>query len=109
MSDDGPGSSGAEWDDAAEGTLSTLVQMIPANLRPLAEGAARAESEVVAAERGAASVGAEDVVRGWIRTTPPEQRDSLVEVIDDLGFDPELFADELQSEEGWSEEQGSAE
>lgn len=35
-----------------------------------------------------------------IRTTPPEQRDSLVEVIDDLGFEPELFADELQSKEG---------
>lgn len=47
----------------------------------------------------------EDVARGWVRGRPPEQRDSLLEAIDDLGLDPELFADELQSEEGWGEDE----
>ena len=93
-----------EWDQGAERVMSALTGMVPSTLRPLAEAAAREESEAVAADRGAASVAADDVVRGWIRTTPLEQRNGLVEVIDDLGFDPELFADDLQSDEGWSEE-----
>jgi hypothetical protein len=43
-------------------------------------------------------------MRGWIRTTPPEQRDGLVAVIEDLGLEPERYADELESGEGWEEE-----
>ncbi|MGH2451520.1 MAG: hypothetical protein ACRDGE_09675 [Candidatus Limnocylindria bacterium] len=91
------------WSEDAERTLMTLCGMIPSTVRELAETAARDESELAAGDRGAGEVSAEDVVRGWIRTTPPEQRDGLVAVIDDLGFDVELFADDLQSAEGWSE------
>ena len=87
------------WDEGAERILAALTEMVPATVRPLAEAAARDESELVAQDRGAGSVEAEDVVRGWIRTTPADQRDLLVEVIDDLGFDPETFAEELQSVE----------
>ena len=58
----------------------------------------------VASEHGAASVAVDDVVRGWIRTTPPEQRNGLVAVIESLGLEPELYADELESGEGWEEE-----
>ena len=93
-----------EWDQGAEHVMSALTGMVPSTLRPLAEAAAREESEAVASDRGATSVAADDVVRGWIRTTPLDQRNGLVEVIDDLGFDPELFADDLQSDEGWGEE-----
>lgn len=92
------------WTEEAEGTLRVLCAMVPATVRDLAEAAARGESELAAAARGADAVSVEDVVRGWIRTTPPEQRDGLVAIIDDLGFDVELFADDLQSAEGWSEE-----
>lgn len=93
-----------EWSQEAEGTLRALCRMVPETVRELAEAAGREESEVAAGERGGGVVEPEDVVRGWIRTTPPEQRDGLVAVIDDLGFDVELFAEELQSIEGWSEE-----
>lgn len=93
------------WEPAAERVLAALTEMVPATVRPLAESTARDESELAAQDRGAAEVSAHDVVRGWIRTTPPDQRDGLVEVIDDLGFDPELFADDLGSVEGWGEEQ----
>ncbi|MGH2499853.1 MAG: hypothetical protein ACRDF0_07175 [Candidatus Limnocylindria bacterium] len=94
-----------DWDDAAERTLAALCGMVPQTLRELAEAAAREESEGVAGSRGASAVAADDVVRGWIRTTPPEQRDSLVALIEDLGFDPMRFADDLQSGEGWGEEE----
>jgi hypothetical protein len=92
------------WDAHAEGTLRTLADMVPATLRELATAAARDESELVASDRAADEVVVEDVVRGWIRTTPPEQRNGLVAVIDELGFDVEIFADDLQSDEGWSDE-----
>lgn len=90
------------WDNQAERTLRTLADMVPATLRELATAAARDESELVASDRAADEVLVEDVIRGWIRTTPPEQRNGLVAVIDELGFDVELFAEDLQSDEGWS-------
>ena len=93
------------WDNQAERTLRTLADMVPATLRELATAAARDESELVASDRAGDEVMVEDVVRAWIRTTPPEQRNGLVAVIDELGFDVELFADELQSDEGWSDEE----
>ena len=93
-----------EWDESAEGVLATLCGMVPETIRELARSAAHDESEAVASERGAASVNVDDVVRGWIRTTPPEQRNGLVAVIDSLGLEPELYADELESGEGWEEE-----
>jgi uncharacterized protein DUF2621 len=91
------------WDDAAERILASLVDMVPETLRELARSTARDESELAAQERGVDEVAAEDVVRGWIRTTPPEQRDGLVEVIDSLGFEPEVFASDLESAEGWED------
>ncbi|HEV8535340.1 MAG TPA: hypothetical protein VGR87_06405 [Candidatus Limnocylindria bacterium] len=91
------------WEDAAEGVLATLCRMVPETIRELAQAAARDQAEAVASDRGAPSVGVDDVVRGWIRTTPPEQRNGLVAVIESLGFEPELFADELESGEGWEE------
>ncbi len=96
------------WDDNAERTLRSLADMVPATLRELATAAARDESELVASDHESEEVMTEDVVRGWIRTTPPEQRNGLVEVIDSLGFDVELFADDLQSAEGWSDEDEGA-
>lgn len=92
------------WDDNAERTLRALTEMVPATLRDLAGSAARDESELVASDRAGDEVTVADVVRGWIRTTPPEQRNGLVAVIDELGFDAELFADDLQSDEGWPDE-----
>jgi uncharacterized protein DUF2621 len=93
-----------EWDDSAEGVLATLCRMVPETVRELARASAHDESEAVASERGGATVSVDDVVRGWIRTTPPEQRDGLVAVIEDLGLEPERYADELESGEGWEEE-----
>jgi hypothetical protein len=91
------------WDNQAERTLRTLADMVPATVRELATASARDESELVASDRAGEEVTVADVVRGWIRTTPPEQRNGLVAVIDGLGFDVELFADDLQSDEGWSD------
>ena len=93
------------WEESAEGVLATLCRMVPETLRELAKSAARDESELVASERDSATVGIDDVVRGWIRTTPPEQRNSLVAVIEDLGLEPERYAEELESGEGWEDEQ----
>ena len=46
----------------------------------------------------------DDVIRGWIHTTPPEQRNGLVAVIESIGLEPEIYENELQSDEGWEEE-----
>ena len=92
------------WEPAAEGTLTSLVDMVPQTIRELARSTGRDEAELAAQERGADTVEGEDVIRGWVRTTPPEQRDGLVSIIDDLGFDPELFASDLESNTGWEEQ-----
>ena len=92
------------WDPDAERTLRSFAEMVPTTLRELATAAARDESELVASDRASDEVTTEDVVRGWIRTTPPEQRNGLVAVIDGLAFDVELFAEDLQSADGWSDD-----
>ena len=84
--------------------LVALVRMVPETLRELASASARDESEAAAEQRGASEVEVDDVVRGWIRTTPPEQRNGLIAVIESLGLEPERYAEELESPEGWDEE-----
>jgi hypothetical protein len=93
------------WSEAAESLLSSLSRMVPETLRELASSAARDEAEGIAQESDASEVSADDVVRGWIRTTPPEQRNGLVEVIDQLGLDPERYADDLENAAGWDDEE----
>jgi len=91
------------WSEVADSMLQALVKMVPETLRELAGAAARDESEAVAEQRGASEVEVDDVVRGWIRTTPPEQRNGLIAVIESLGIEPERYAEELESAEGWDE------
>ena len=92
------------WSEAADSILLALVRMVPETLRELAAASARDESEAVAEQRGASEVEVDDVVRGWIRTTPPEQRNGLIAVLESLGLEPERYAEELESPEGWDEE-----
>ena len=92
------------WSEAADSVLLALVRMFPETLRDLAGASARDESEALAELRGASEVEVDDVVRGWIRITPPEQRNGLVAVIESLGLEPERYAEELESAEGWEEE-----
>jgi hypothetical protein len=74
-------------------------------VRELASSSAREEAETIAQDRSATEVGTDDVMRAWIRTTPPEQRNGLIAVIEDLGLDPERFADDLENAEGWDDEE----
>lgn len=92
------------WSEAAESVLLAFVRMVPETLRELAAASARDETEAVAEQRGSSDVEVDDVVRGWIRTTPPEQRNGLIAVIESLGLEPETYAEELESAEGWDEE-----
>lgn len=98
-----------QWSEAAESLLATLARMVPETLRELASASAREEAEAVAQERGADEIGADDVMRAWIRTTPPEQRNGLVAVIEELGLEPERYADDLENIEGWDDEGDEAE
>jgi len=92
------------WSAAADSVLLALVRMVPETLRELAAASARDESESIAERRGGDEVEVDDVVRGWIATTPPEQRNGLIAVIESLGLEPERYAEELESAEGWDEE-----
>ena len=92
------------WSAAADSVLLALVKMVPETLRELAAASARDESQSIAERRGGDEVQVDDVVRGWIATTPPEQRNGLIAVIESLGLEPERYAEELESAEGWDEE-----
>lgn len=98
-----------EWSDAAQGLLATLANMVPATVRELASAAAHDEAEGIAQERGADVVEIDDVMRGWIRTTPPEQRNGLIAVIEQLGLDPENYVEDLENAEGWDDSGGEGE
>ena len=91
------------WEERAEAVLRQLCGMVPETLRELASAAARDESELVASDRESDVVTEDDVMRGWIRTTPPEQRNGMVAVIESLGLEPFAFASDLEDAEGWEE------
>ncbi len=86
-----------EWTESAESVLRALLQMVPETYRPLAEGAARSEAEARTLDRGERAVSVDDAVRGWIATTPGDQRDGLVAVLELLGLDPEVYAEDLET------------
>ena len=92
------------WSEGAENLLTALAKMVPETLRQLAHMSAKDEAESIAQERGADEADVNDAMRGWIRITPPEQRNSLVAVIESLGLEPETYAEELENAEGWDEE-----
>jgi len=92
-----------EFSEAADNLLATLARMVPETVRELASASAREEAESIAQERGAEEIEADDVMRAWIRTTPPEQRNGLVAVIEDLGLEPERYANDLEDAEGWDD------
>ncbi len=92
-----------QWTEAAENLLTALARMVPETIRELARIAARDEAETIAQDRSGTEIEVDDVMRGWIRTTPPEQRNGLVAVIEDLGLDPERYADDLEDAEGWDD------
>jgi len=93
-----------EWSEGAENLLTALARMVPESLRQLAQLSARDEAEAVASDRSADAVDVDDAMRGWIRMTPPEQRNGLIAVIESLGLEPERYVDELESAEGWDNE-----
>jgi len=93
-----------EWSEGAENLLTALAKMVPEALRELARLSARDEAEAVASDRKADEVDVDDAMRGWIRMTPPEQRNSLIAVIESLGLEPERYAEDLEDAEGWDDE-----
>jgi hypothetical protein len=93
-----------EWTAEAESLIDQLAGMVPETLRQLATVSARDQAESIVSEAGGTEVDVDDAMRGWIRTTPPEQRNSLIAVIDSLGLEPERYVEDLEDAEGWDEE-----
>ncbi len=93
-----------EWTEEADNLLASLARMVPETLRELATMSARGEAEGIASEAGANEVDVDEAMRGWIRITPPEQRNGLIAVIESLGLEPERYAEELETAEGWDDE-----
>ena len=93
-----------EWSEGAENLLTALARMVPESLRQLAQLSARDEAEAVASDRSADEVDVDDAMRGWIRMTPPEQRNGLIAVIESLGLEPERYVEDLENAEGWDDE-----
>ena len=98
-----------EWSEGAENLLTALARMVPEALRELARLSARDEAEAVATDRSADEVDVDDTMRGWIRMTPPGQRNGLIAVIESLGLEPERYAEDLENAEGWDDEEDADE
>lgn len=96
---------GVNWTDDAEDLINALARMVPETLRELATLTARDEAEGIANESGESEVDVDEAMRGWIRTTPPEQRNGLIAVIESLGLDPQQYVEDLENAEGWDEEE----
>jgi hypothetical protein len=94
-----------EWSEGAENLLTALARMVPESLRQLAQLSARDEAEAIASDRTADEVDVDDAMRGWIRMTPPEQRNGLIAVIESLGLEPERYAEDLENAEGWDDDE----
>jgi hypothetical protein len=92
-----------EWSDGAENVQTALAKMVPESLRLLARLSAKDEAEAIASDRNADEVDVDDAMRGWIRVTPPEQRNGLIAVIESLGLEPERYAADLEDAEGWED------
>ncbi len=92
------------WTDGANNLLTARAKMVPDTIRQLAMMSAKDEAEAIASERGTGEVGVDDAMRGWIRTTPPEQRNGLIAVIESLGLEPERYASDLEDASGWEED-----
>jgi len=93
------------WTEEAESLLTALARMVPETLRELATMSARAEAEGIVSEAGGSEVDVDEAMRGWIRITPPEQRNGLIAVIESLGLEPERYAEDLENAEGWDDEE----
>ncbi|HEY3218434.1 MAG TPA: DUF2621 family protein [Candidatus Limnocylindria bacterium] len=93
------------WTEEAEGLLASLARMVPETLRELATMSARGEAEGIASEAGASEVDVDHTMLGWIRITPPEQRNGLIAVIESLGLEPERYAEQLENAEGWGDDE----
>lgn len=93
-----------EWSEGAENLVIALGKMVPETLRQLAQMSARDEAEAIASDRGASDVDIDDAMRGWIRVTPPDQRNGLIAVIESLGLEPERYVEDLENAEGWDDD-----
>ena len=98
-----------EWSDGAESVLTALAKMVPESLRLLARLSAKDEAEAIASDRNADEVDVDDAMRGWIRVTPPAQRNGLIAVIESLGLEPERYVEDLEDPEGWDDEDDDGE
>lgn len=94
-----------EWSEGAENLVVALGKMVPETLRMLAQMSAKDEAEQVAQDRGADEVDVDDAMRGWIRVTPPDQRNGLIAVIESLGLEPERYVNDLEDAEGWDDDE----
>ena len=93
-----------EWSEGAEHLVTALGKMVPESLRMLAQMSAKDEAEAIASDRGASEVDVDDAMRGWIRVTPPDQRNGLIAVIESLGLEPERYGEDLENADGWEDE-----
>jgi hypothetical protein len=93
------------WTEGADDLIAALARMVPETLRELATMSARGEAEGIVTEAGGDEVDVDEAMRGWIRTTPPEQRNGLIAVIESLGLEPERYAEDLENAEGWDDEE----
>ncbi len=84
-----------EWESAAEQQFNQLLKEVPIMFRAMAKNAIRSGAENAARERGASSVSPEDVIRGYIVTTPGPQKGGLRKIFEKLGIDTGPYEDLL--------------
>ncbi|MDD5541865.1 MAG: DUF2621 family protein [Acidobacteriia bacterium] len=85
------------WSTEATTQFESMLNDVPAMMRGMARSMASAEAERVAAERGATEVSVDDLIRGMIRATPSDFRETVKQLLQGHGIDPATYASEFGS------------
>ncbi len=75
-----------EWDDAARGCLSSMIEEVPRLLRPIAKKAVVRKAGWLASVRGLSAVSPAEVVDAFLDETPTPFRGALEKSLRRLGF-----------------------
>jgi Proto-chlorophyllide reductase 57 kD subunit/Protein of unknown function (DUF2621) len=81
-----------DWNEAAEQLLEQILMTTPLPVRQVIEAQVRQNAEAAAEKEGRSRISTNQLVEGWIESTPAALRGELPRQMERLGLDPEEFS-----------------
>jgi hypothetical protein len=81
-----------DWNEAAEQLLDQILMTTPLPVRQQIEAQVRQNAETAAERDGRSRISTNQLVEGWISSTPAALRGELPRQMERLGLDPEEFS-----------------